>query len=96
MTNALSIALLLIQILAFIWVAFLAPWRLQMRWWTFPVYTICSALLWILITIASMLLDSRMQIDVPGIGYLVLGAISWTIGAATMLLRGFDGTDPTN
>src|SRR5438034_3619544 len=85
--SLLSWLLLVLQIALFAVTALVAPMVLRPRLLRYLAYCVIAAVAWLAYAVAAMLFDSKAKIDVPGIGYLLVGFISWLIASIIFGVR---------
>ena len=85
--SALSIGLLLLQIVLIACTAWFLPRRLPKRWFSLPLFILITLIVWISYAVGAMLFDGLVQNDVPGIVYLIPGFLSGIAGAFVHLFQ---------
>jgi hypothetical protein len=84
--SAISWLLLLVQVALFAATA-LAPFWFRPHFLRYFVYSVLGSGIWMGYAVAAMLFDSKVNNDVPGIGYLLPGFLGWLIGTVIFGVR---------
>lgn len=87
MLSVLSFVMLLLQIALLVGTAFIMPRRLRPQFSRYVVYSLLAAAAWFVYAVLAMFLNSAMNIDIPGGGYLFLGVIAWLVGTVVFVFR---------
>jgi hypothetical protein len=85
--SLLSWFLLALQVVLFTATALVVPIVLRPRILRYFAYCAIAAVAWLAYAVAAMLFDSTAKIDVPGIGYLLVGFVAWLIGSVIFAVR---------
>lgn len=81
-SSLLSWLLLIVQLGLLASTAFIAPVLLRPRLFTYIVYSVLVAVVWVGYMLGATFFDGKVGNDVPGIGYLLIGFIGWLVGSA--------------
>ena len=85
--KTIGLLLNLFQIALFAATAFVAPTRLRPTILRYLAYSFIAAVVWMASAVAEMFYNSKAKLDVPGIGYLLLGFVGWVIGSVIFGVR---------
>lgn len=85
--NAISIALLVIQIILVLITVWIIPVRLKLCKSGAFKFLFFVLFAWTAYTMLAILFDGYLRNDVPGIGYLVVGFISGVLGGFVYMVR---------
>jgi hypothetical protein len=85
--SLLSWLLLAVQLVLFAATALFAPPVLRPRFLRYLAYSVIAAAAWLAYAVVAMLFDAKVNNDVPGAGYLVVGFAAWVIGSIILGLR---------
>ena len=86
--SVLSLVMLVAQVVLLGYTALFLPRRIGRGILSYVGYSAGVFGLWVVFAVLAMLLDSAMKVDVPGLGYLVIGGVGWVVGSIVWIWRG--------
>jgi hypothetical protein len=89
MKSVVDFSLLAVQIGLAVCTAFVLPLTLRPRWIAYSLYTLGTAVVWLVYSVLMLFCDGWLGKDMPGIGYLLIGFLSWCLGSAIYVQKIF-------